>query len=229
MKWTFAKLLAIVLVVSGCGETVTRGEAPRILTMGDSLMASNTLTSHSVSDGIEAISGEVVIDRSVVGARMINSLPIVGVTGLNIARQYQPGNWEWIIVNGGGNDLWLGCGCFLCDRKMGRLLAPDGKTGEINRLVSDLRATGARVIYVGYLRSPGAGSPIEHCIDEGDELERRIARMANAQNGVFFLSLHDMVPEGDTSFHALDRIHPSRKASREIAKRINAIIEENSI
>ena len=30
------------------------------------------------------------------------------------------------------------------------------------------------MIFVGYLRTPGAGSPIEQCADEGDELEARV-------------------------------------------------------
>jgi lysophospholipase L1-like esterase len=82
-----------------------------------------------------------------------------------------------------------------------------------------LRRTGAKVIWLGYLRSPGFGSPIEGCKDEGDELEARIARMAGLVDGIYFVSNADLVPHGDTSFHGLDRIHPSPKGAQAIAAR----------
>jgi hypothetical protein len=69
------------------------------------------------------------------------------------------------------------------------------------------------------------GSPIEHCRDEGNELESRIARFARSREGVYFLSLRDLVPPGDRSFHAPDMIHPSRKASDRIARSVYEIIQ----
>ena len=82
------------------------------------------------------------------------------------------------------------------------------------------------MLWIGYLRSPGVGSIIEHCRDEGDELERRLARMAQGMNGVHFLSVAGMVPSGDRSFHAADMIHPSIKASREIGRRAAAVMKQ---
>ena len=80
------------------------------------------------------------------------------------------------------------------------------------------------MIYVGYLRSPGVGSPIEHCRNEAEGLEGRISALAARDPGLTFLSLTDLVPDGDRSFHALDMIHPSPKATRAIAKRIAKIM-----
>ncbi|MEE4187352.1 MAG: SGNH/GDSL hydrolase family protein, partial [Roseobacter sp.] len=90
--------------------------------------------------------------------------------------------------------------------------------------VNSIRATGARVIYVGYLRSPGVGSMIDHCRDEGEDFEARLKAMASTDPGVHFVSLVDLVPYGDRSYHVFDMIHPSQKASRKIAERISAII-----
>ena len=215
----------LVLLITGASQTVARDVSPRILTMGDSLLATHSISGRAVSNAVEKMLGERVTDRSVGGARIIYGLPITGAMGLKIAKQYRVGKWEWIILNGGGNDIWFGCGCHSCDRKINRLISGNGRGGEIPRLVSKLRRTGARVIYVGYLRSPGVGSPIESCKDEGDELERRIDAMARADKGVYFLSLAQMVPFGDRSYHGFDMIHPSLKASREIGKRIAEIIK----
>jgi hypothetical protein len=104
------------------------------------------------------------------------------------------------------------------DRRKNQIM--DGK------FVTRLRGTGARVIYVGYLRSPGLGSPIEHCSDEGNFLEARIAKMAQAIQGVYLLSLKDLVPYGDRSYHAADMIHPSQKGSDAIDAAVAQMIVE---
>jgi lysophospholipase L1-like esterase len=173
---------------------------------------------------VENLLGEPVIDRSVIGARVFYHLPVSGALGMNISQQYRPGAWDWVIMNGGGNDLWFGCACSRCDRKMTRMVSPDGTTGSVPDLVRKIRADGARVIYLGYLRSPGVGSLIEHCRDEGEAYEARLARMAEQDSGVYFLSLADLVPYGDRSYHGVDMIHPSPKATRAIAQRIATII-----
>lgn len=217
-------LLALPLFLAGCTEAVPRDQNARILTMGDSMLAWHGGSRASVSDGVEQILSEPVVDRSVSGARVFYNLPVSGALGMHISQQYRPGNWDWVILNGGGNDLWLGCGCSWCDHKINRMISKDGSSGKIADLVTQIRNSGARVIYVGYLRSPGTGSMIEHCRDEGNELESRISRLAQKDPGVHFVSLQDMVPHGDRSFHAPDMIHPSQKGSRMIAERIAAII-----
>ena len=168
-----------------------------------------------------------MIDRSVSGARFLYALPISGSAGLNIASQYRDGDWDWIVLNGGGNDIWMGCGCGHCAGRIDRLITSDGRKGRIPATVSDLRATGAQVIFVGYMRTPGVQSPIEGCADEGDEMDRRLSRLAALDRGVHFLPLADLVPEGDRSYHGIDLIHPSPKASAAIGGRVAAIIRKN--
>ena len=216
---------AVLLILAGCGQRVPGDTEARILMMGDSMLATHSLTGRSVSHIVEARIGEKVIDCAVPGARMIYALPITGAAGLNIPKQYRPGKWDWVVLNGGGNDLLLGCGCMFCNRKMEQLISEDGRRGAIPGFVSRLRQDGAQVLYVGYLRLPGLASPIKHCREEGDELEARIARLAELDAGVHFLSLADLVPHGDGSYHALDRIHPSVKGSAAIGKRIASMIK----
>lgn len=243
--------LLLSFIVSGCAETVsrnetfdrsetlaqsetpagpetpTRNDTPRILAMGDSMMAWHMATRRSISDAVATDLGEPVVNRSVSGARVLYALPISGAMGLKIAKQYKPGKWDWVVLNGGGNDLWLGCGCVACDGKMGRLISPNGRGGEIAKTVMNLRKTGAKVIYVGYLRSPGRGSIIEHCRDDGNELEARVARLADQVEGVHFLSLADLVPYGDRSYHSADMIHPSVKGSAAIGHAVAEIIRNS--
>ncbi|OIQ45725.1 MAG: GDSL family lipase [Roseobacter sp. MedPE-SW] len=220
-------ILGALLALSGCGERATNPHTDgQILVMGDSLMAWNRASQRAISDVMEQHLEIEVTDRSVIGARMIYRLPISGAAGLSIPKQLpKRQRWDWVVLNGGGNDLWLGCGCTACRRKMDRLSSIDGSSGAIPDLVNQLRSSGAKVIYTGYLRSPGRGSPIEYCKDDGEELDRRAARMAEQDEGVFFLSLADTVPHGDRSFHALDMIHPSIKGSDAIGTRISELIK----
>ncbi|WP_149780479.1 SGNH/GDSL hydrolase family protein [Roseovarius litoreus] len=224
MMTRLLSLFALILLAA-CGEPVTKDS--RILLMGDSLLAFHKGQGRGVSHAIEAELSEPVIDRSVTGARFFYALPISGSAGLNIAQQYREGPWDWIVLNGGGNDIWMGCGCGACGHRINQLVSKDGRSGRIPGFVSTLRATGAQVIFVGYLRTPGVRSPIEGCADEGDEMDRRLARLAALDAGVHFLSLADLVPHGDRSYHAIDLIHPSQKASREIGARIAGIISLN--
>ncbi|OIQ34908.1 MAG: GDSL family lipase [Roseobacter sp. MedPE-SWchi] len=210
----------------GCVEQPEDSVQRGVLVMGDSLMAWNGTSQRAISDVMEKHLQVEVTDRSVSAARMIYRLPVSGAAGLSIPKQLPKGqDWDWVVLNGGGNDLWLGCGCTACRRKMDKLASTDGSTGAIPDLVQDLRSTGARVIYTGYLRSPGRGSLIEHCKDEGEELDRRATQMAARDEGVYFLSLADLVPHGDRSYHAFDMIHPSVKGSDAIGTRIAELIQ----
>ena len=208
-------------------EPTSEATSPRILAIGDSLMAWHTLTGQSIPDIIERELEEPAANRSIGGARLLFKVPFFGDAGMQISNQFVEGDWDWVIMNGGGNDLWFGCGCGQCDAKMDKLITKDGEGGEIPRVVADIRDSGAKVLYFGYLRSPGVGSLIEECRDEGDELEARVEAYAKSTRGVYFMSNADLVPDGDLSFHALDRIHPSPKASEEIGKRVAAQIRKH--
>jgi lysophospholipase L1-like esterase len=213
------------LVLLGCGEPVTETTKSRILLMGDSMMASNSLGGNTVAKWMESDLREEVIDRSVSGAKYFYYLPISGAAGLRLDAQYRPGKWDWVVLNGGGNDLLFGGGCGQSTDQLNRLITPDGRHGAIPAFVANIRSSGARVLYVGYLRNPGTFTPIKSCGPAGNELDRRLALMAGLDRGVAFLPLSDLVPHGDSSYHQLDRIHPSPTGSRAIAQRITAQIK----
>ncbi len=208
--------LLVFLVFTGCGEIILADNSSRILVMGDSLMAVNRTFGAAVADAIEDELDEPVTDRSVIGARVLGIIPI--------SAQYTEGDWDWIVMNGNGNDILFGCGCRACDRKVTRLISEDGQSGAIPDMVRTLRETGARVIYTGYLRTPGVTGPIEDCAPIGDEMDQRLERMAEADDGVIFVSLADIVPFGDRSYHGLDLVHPSIKGSAAIGSRIAEVI-----
>lgn len=210
-------MLRIFVLMSVLFSSAALADAPKVLVIGDSLIATHVISGAAIPNRLNKELGIKVTNKSLTGAR---------VNG--IKRQYVKDDWDWVVMNGGGNDLWWGCGCNRCDLMMERLVSQTGDLGRIPALVAQIRQSGAKVVYVGYLRSPGFGSPIEHCRDDGDILESRLQTMADRDKGVIFLSNKDLVPEGDLSFHAVDRIHPSLKGSAAIAKRIAAVMRQNS-
>ena len=212
------RLLALLALVA---LPLHAQQAPRILIVGDSMLATGA-EGTSVGDRLGQTLDERIIDRAVPGARMLSRLPVLG---FSIPRQFIAGDWDWVILNGGGNDLWLGCGCRRCARTMDRMISADGRAGAIPQLAMRARRSGARVLWVGYLRTPGVPSMIDHCAADGDELEARITRMAGLVDGIDYISLKDLVPHGDRSFHGFDRVHPSPKGSAAIAARIAARME----
>lgn len=219
-------LLCLAFAVVLPGLSLAEGSKPSVLVMGDSLMASNRLKGASVAKALSKALETPVEDNAMFGARYFYILPISGSAGMRIDAQFRGGPWDYVVMNGGGNDLLFGCGCTACNRMMDRLISADGRSGAIPDLVAEIRATGAKVIYTGYLRTPGVTSPVEGCGPLGDKMDRRLASMAARDDGVTFLPLSDLVQkDGDTSFHSLDLIHPSVKGSRAIAARIKALIE----
>ncbi|MGR3647544.1 MAG: SGNH/GDSL hydrolase family protein [Shimia sp.] len=208
---------------------VSRNASPRILAMGDSLMAWHNVSGRSIAHHVGKTLNEPVANHSISGARIIYKLPVSGAMGLRISNQYRKGDWDWVVLNGGGNDLWMGCGCGACEKRMNKMISEDGRKGAIPHLVDSLRGSGAKIVYVGYLRSPGAWSPIEGCKPAGDRLEARIAKLAQIMPEMHFVSLEDLVPHGDRSYHSADMIHPSLKASREIGQRVAAVIKANDV
>lgn len=192
-------------------------------------MAWHRASGRSIADWVARELQEPVINRSVTGARIINILPISGAMGMRISSQLRPRKnerFDWVIVTGGGNDLWLACGCHNCDHRMNRMISDDGRRGDVVSLVRSIRKTGAKVVYLGYLRSPGRNSPIESCKDEGDIFEARLEKLAALDPGVHFFPVKGLVKHGDRSFHGVDMIHPSKKASAIIGKHVAQIIRQ---
>lgn len=221
-----ALILLVTLAAFAAPTHAQQARGAKILAIGDSLMAWHRGEGKSISDALAAELGEPVINRSISGARIIYALPISGALGMRIPNQFRERDrFDWVIVNGGGNDIWMACGCGPCKQRLNRMLTPDAKGGDIVSLIARIRKTGARVIYLGYLRSPGFDTPIENCKAAGDTLEARLARLAKRDRGVYFHSIANLVPHGDLSFHGVDRIHPSRKASAIIGKQLAQIIK----
>ncbi|WP_348657512.1 SGNH/GDSL hydrolase family protein [uncultured Sulfitobacter sp.] len=210
------EILAVLLIVTGlsaCTDTAPRGGGD-ILVLGDSIMAWNG--GRSIPDVIANQTGRSVTSRAVPGAQFDNGSTIASAVGFDIQQQFPGGRWNWVVVNGGANDLSADCGCGACGASVNALIAPDGQSGSIPAFLQRLRAqTGAQVMWMGYYAGSGSGS-FAGCRDDLVEIESRIATFAAGRPGIHFVDSEDVIDRGDRGLFAGDNVHPSARGSARI-------------
>ncbi|KUF10279.1 SGNH/GDSL hydrolase family protein [Pseudoponticoccus marisrubri] len=214
MRWLVPVLF---LVLSACGRGVP-GDAP-VVVAGDSVMAWNRVQGGSVADGLERLLEVQAGDVSLPLARVMD-----GRGALNIPNQLEGVDAPWVVLNGGANDLGVGCTGGNSRAILDRLIAQDGRSGAIPQMVAEQRARGSRVVWVDYYTSPRyAGTS---CVPIYDEMEDRLRRMAEADPGVTLVDMGDVLPSSDLSLFASDRIHPSAAGSARIAQLVAAHLRD---
>lgn len=183
-----------------------------VLVMGDSIMAWNG--GASLAAGIERGLDRTVENASVPGAQIAPR----GLKRLlfDIGAQYEAGDWGWVVLNGGANDLFDHCGCQSCDAVLDGLVAADGRRGEIAQIVDRLRRTGARVLYLGYYGPSGRGGAFDVCEDELIALDARMARMARIVPELEFIDGGDVMSAAMPGDYDADNIHPSPRGSAKL-------------
>ncbi|MGR3547971.1 MAG: SGNH/GDSL hydrolase family protein [Roseovarius sp.] len=210
------RILAVLLIVTGlsaCTDTAPRGGGD-ILVLGDSIVAWNG--GRSIPDVIANQTGRSVTSRAVPGAQFDNGSTIASAVGFDIQQQFPGGRWNWVVVNGGANDLSADCGCGACGASVNALIAPDGQSGSIPAFLQRLRAqTGAQVMWMGYYAGSGSGS-FAGCRDDLVEIESRIATFAAGRPGIHFVDSEDVIDRGDRGLFAGDNVHPSARGSARI-------------
>jgi lysophospholipase L1-like esterase len=221
IRWVILSLFT--LWISGCQmETGHIPPGSRILMMGDSALAWNKGQGASVGDALARELGEPVVNRSRSGAKISS----VALSSFDIRAQYVPGPWQWIVMNGGANDLAFECGCGACQTTLNRLISPDGSVGEIPEFVAQIRFTGAHVVWMGYINPPQTGNLFSGCRRDVLELQARVARMAARNPRVTFVRMRDAFPNTDHRFYALDQIHPSPLGSAALARKLARAMRE---
>lgn len=196
----------------------------RILTIGDSVMWWNAEQGGSIADAIAAHLGEPVVNLAVPGAAISHPDPDMAVEGLDIRAQYRMRGWDWVVVEGGANDLGDEGGAGSCARVLDELVSADGRRGDIPELVRRIRLDGARVVALGYYALPAPADEDGFCGDTLPALTRRIEVMAALDPGVVFVAMADVVSPADRSAYDRDGVHPSARSSQAIGRKIADVI-----
>jgi lysophospholipase L1-like esterase len=218
-------VLCLLVYVASCGLT-PRQPGGDILIIGDSVMAWNRSADADIGRAMEAELERDVVNRAALGAQ-IRAGGLSSLGGLSIPDQLSAGPWNWIVMNGGANDLGFSCGCTRCDGEIDLLISGDATTGAIPDLIARARAQGAKVLWAGYYRAPDTTS-FRGCRPGLVELERRIAIHARTTEGVFFFDTEDVLDPAKPSLLDKDRTHPSVEGSAVIGRFLAREIAQHS-
>lgn len=192
----------------------------RILVIGDSVMWWNADEGESIADAIAAKLGEPVVNLAVPGAAISHPDPDMAVEGLDIRAQYRKRGWDWVVVEGGANDLGDEGGARGCATVLDELVSADGRRGEIPELVERIRSDGARVVALGYYALSARADENDFCGDSLATLARRIEAMAAMNPEVLFVAMADVVSPADKAAYDRDGVHPSARSSQAIGRKI---------
>ena len=157
-----------------------------------------------------------------------NSIPGATVTGdEGIPDQYISGDWNWTVIDGGGNDIMPYCTEEDCDERLDEIITDSGQ-GLIPDLVEEIKNDGSHVILIGYYSVP-KGSEFEPVVLEMEILNERYSEFAKSNENVYFISLKDVMnPERTPEYYSDDLVHPSLDGHHAIGEHIaNFIIDEH--
>ena len=218
---------ALALLLSSCdsgGDSRLIGEGdPTVLVIGDSVMEWNRSDDASVADVIAARTGRTVRHNAVSGSLLSGG-------GEDIRDQYEPGLWEWVVMNGGANDLGETCGCGPCESVLNNLASTDGTRGTYPDFVRRLVSDGAGVLVMGYYMPPtGAETDFTACADDLKELNRRLQAMASAIDRVTFAPATEVIDPDNREHYDEDLVHPSIEGSRRIGELFAAVMRTESV
>lgn len=196
-----------------------------ILVIGDSMLEWQSLFNASIPDVLAKETGRKVENRAASGAKFY----LTGAAGNPrsvIPTQYEKGDWNWVLVNGGANDLITKCGCRKCDAVLNRLISKDGKRGVVPELVKKIRADGARVMMVAYYEGNENPNLFSRCANPLREMVQRQIKLAAATRGVELVRTKAAINSKNRSHFALDGIHLSRKGTRRVGVLLSKYLEQ---
>ena len=193
----------MVAFLAGCAGEGVPADAT-VLAVGDSILAWNREEGASIPE----VAGRE-LDRVVHNVAVSGSW-ITGDEDDAIPAQYVEGSWDWVIADGGANDLNGECECGDCDAVMDTIIAEDARAGEYPVLADRVRAGGARLLVMSYPRlPPGARFGFDRCEAELETLSARQAALAAARDDVFFVDVRPIVDGTDLALFVADQVHPS--------------------
>ncbi len=203
-------LVLLPLILSACVSTGPR-DGGGILAIGDSIMAWNG--ARGIPEATGATLGRPVTDASRSLAHVTHPNGAAAAFGFDISRQFRGDGWDWVILTGGGNDIRPDCATPRAAATRDGLIGPDLR-GDIPTLIARIRATGARVAFVGYYDGAAAApTGFTPCQPEFDIMNARMVRQAARDPGVVFLDAGDVIDPADRGLYAGDLVHPTPRAS----------------
>ena len=205
MRWMSIGFLMWV----GCGGDAGSSDAT-ILALGDSIMAWNAEDKLSIPDVVGEVLGQVVQNNAVSGAYISSD------EGDVISDQYEEGDWSWVILDGGGNDVNDECDCGDCLENIDTMISEDGTSGEWVNFIEGMLEAGSKVALMSYYAMPAeAEFGFNLCNEEVEITRSRYQALADRHDGMILVDAANVVdPERTPEAYDDDFVHPSPVGSR---------------
>ena len=202
-------LLSALLFVAGC-EAPPQGDA---LAIGDSYFDWNE--GADIPDVAGEELGLEVANEAIAGAKL---------TGRDdIRSQYAEGRWQFLLMNGGGNDMRDECDCTACGEDLDDLIAADGTRGDLVEYANEVASADVPVFYFFYPELP-PGTEFAPCIDVLLTLRDRVALAAEDRESLTLIDGGDVVRPDQGSMYDEDNVHPSEEGSRVLGAHAASVI-----
>lgn len=216
------RLLTTLLFLTFAGCSVVPPAVNRdadVIVVGDSILAWHRGSGRSIPSVVGQSTGLTVSNVSVSGATFL------GARG--IPTQFVPGDWGWVIIDGGGNDLLPVCQTANEQPVLDAIISSDARQGAFPAFVNQVASQGAQVIVLGYYPISDRGGPFVACRSVLDELAARQSRMAALNPSVFFVDSGQVIGASDATAYAPDLVHPSPRGAALVGQLIASIIGRN--
>ena len=212
-------VLALILCTACSAEKVTTG----LQAVGDSMFDWNDEDS-SIPAVVAANLG-LPFQNNAIGGTTITEV------GFPIPEQYEAGTWDWVLVDGGGNDLNDGCECRQCDAVMEEIITADAEQGAMADFVEQIVDDGYNVALMGYYEMPNnAEYGFDQCNDELGVLLPRYQLLAERFERVTFIDIREVVsPQTTPQAYDEDQVHPSTEGARMIAEHIASVLRASNL
>jgi lysophospholipase L1-like esterase len=198
-------LLTAVLTLAGCSVARPVDRDAGVIVIGDSILAGHRGSGQSISNVVSQSTDLSIKNVAISGATFL------GEQG--IPTQFISGDWDWVIVDGGGNDLHSVCQTPGAQQVLDAIVSADGTTGAFPAFVKQVADQGSQVIVLGYYPVSDLGGPFAQCRVELSELAARQSRMAALIPSVVFVDTGKVVGSSDGAAYAPDLVHPSPRGA----------------
>ena len=207
-----ATVLLGLCVATGCTDEYVFPDDATMIAVGDSFL------SWHKEDGLSIPEVAGRKRKGVMGNAAEPGAPVLGSDDWTIPHQYDSGPWDWVVVNGGGNDIMDRCDCRNCGRVMDRIISHDGQTGALRRLVDQAVEDGAMVAIVGYMNLLPAAQESPQCNDELVTLRERKQAMADSIIAAIYVDASEAMDGSNARLYDDDNLHPSVAGSRAVGR-----------
>ena len=209
----------LLIQLFGC-EDIDRGSPKdaKILVIGDSIFEWHIWNQHSAPEHLEDEVGISVFNNARSGSLITEEIS----TG--IRNQYIEGDWKWVVMDGGGNDLNTLCQCGNCND-----VQDEVESTYKEFLLQLLEQEDLKIIIWGYYGLPKrAKYGFDECHDDFEELSRRQKTLSDMNERIIFVDGRVKITGDDTSYFYIDKLHPSRKGAETIGRQLSEVIKSSS-